>query len=73
MAAVQQSQPAFLDTLKSLVEIESGSRDADGVRAIAKLVARKLQELGGDVHLIEPLDGVRLVQELSRTAPATAQ
>ena len=60
LTAAQQAQPAFLDTLKSLVEIESSSRDADGVRAIAKLVARKLQELGGDVHLIEPLDGVRL-------------
>ena len=49
-------RPALLDTLKSLVSIESGSRDIEGLDRIAQLIAGRLTELGGKVELVEPFD-----------------
>ena len=51
--AVQQKAP-FLDTLKDLVSIESGSRDREGLDRISDLIAARLRALGGKVELIEP-------------------
>lgn len=51
--AVKEKQP-LLDTLKSLVSIESGSRDREGLDKVAALVAQRLQSLGGKVEQIEP-------------------
>lgn len=45
----EQQQAAFLDTLKTLVGIESGSRDLEGLRALAKLLADRLTSLGMEV------------------------
>ena len=45
---------ALLDTLKSLVEIETGSRDIEGLDRLAALVAERLRALGGEVDVIEP-------------------
>ena len=53
-AAAQREQPALLQTLQSLVEIESGSADREGLDRIAALIAARLQALGGQVELIEP-------------------
>jgi glutamate carboxypeptidase len=50
----------FLDTLKSLVEIESFSADRDGLDRIAELVAARLRTLGGRVEVLEPAPGVRM-------------
>ena len=49
-------RPALLETLKSLVSIESGSRDIEGLDRIAQLIAGRLKELGGQVELVEPFD-----------------
>jgi glutamate carboxypeptidase len=56
-AAVQrvvagQKQP-LLDTLKELVSIETGSRDAEGLAQAADWLAGKLRALGGQVEFIE--------------------
>jgi glutamate carboxypeptidase len=51
---VQQQKQPLLDTLKSLVSIESGSGDREGLDRISQLVAERLTALGGDVELIEP-------------------
>jgi glutamate carboxypeptidase len=51
--AVKKEQPAFLDTLKSLVEIESGSKDREGLDRIADVIAARLKALGGEVEMIE--------------------
>jgi glutamate carboxypeptidase len=51
--ASAQKQP-LLDTLKSLVEIESGSDDREGLDRISSLIAEKLKALGGEVEFIEP-------------------
>jgi glutamate carboxypeptidase len=52
LAANEKS--SFLDTLKELVSIESGSGDRDGLDKISALIADKLKALGGQVEFIEP-------------------
>jgi glutamate carboxypeptidase len=54
LALAKKEKPALLETLKELVEIESGSRDIEGLDKIANVIAAKLRVLGGKVELIEP-------------------
>ena len=55
-----QQKTAFLDTLKALVSIESGSSDVAGVTHIGEVIASRLRELGGEVETIPvPADMVR--------------
>src|SRR5688500_8986098 len=49
-------RPLLLDTLRSLVSIESGSRDIEGLDKISALIAGRLKDLGGAVELVEPSD-----------------
>lgn len=49
----QKEKPAFLDTLKSLVNIESGSRELEELDKIAKLLAKRFEALGAKVELID--------------------
>jgi glutamate carboxypeptidase len=51
--AAKEKAP-FLDTLKELVSIESGSGDREGLDKISALIADRLKALGGDVEFIEP-------------------
>jgi glutamate carboxypeptidase len=44
----------FIDTLKDLVSIESGSGDREGLDRIADLIASRLRALGGAAEFIEP-------------------
>src|SRR5262249_46496680 len=53
-ALAAKEKPALLDTLKSLVSIESGSRDFEGLSRLADLIASRLRALGGEVELVEP-------------------
>ncbi|QHJ01245.1 M20/M25/M40 family metallo-hydrolase [Xylophilus rhododendri] len=63
-AAVQQAaqaqQQGMLDTMRDLVNIESGSKDTEGLAKIAALIAERLQALGGNVKLIAPSDVFRM-------------
>ena len=52
-AAAAQKQP-LLDTLKEFVNIETGSRDMEGLAQASDLLAAKLRALGGQVELIQP-------------------
>ena len=54
LALVKKEQPALLQTMRTLVEIESGSRDIEGLDRIANDIAGRLKALGGNVELIEP-------------------
>jgi glutamate carboxypeptidase len=54
MSAVQKEKAPYLETLKSLVAIESGSGDREGLDKISELIAGKLKALGGEVAFIEP-------------------
>jgi glutamate carboxypeptidase len=48
----QAQTPALLDTLKTLVSIESGSRDLEGLEKISHLIGNRLQQLGMEVKTI---------------------
>lgn len=52
-AAAAQKQP-LLDSLKEFVNIETGSRDFEGITQATELLATKLRALGGQVQFIEP-------------------
>jgi glutamate carboxypeptidase len=58
-AAQAQRQP-MLDTMRDLVNIESGSKDTEGLAKIAALVADRLKALGGQVEVIAPTDVFRM-------------
>lgn len=49
----QSEQPKLLDTLKSLVNIETGSTHRDGLDVCAEFIATRLKALGGSVEIIE--------------------
>ena len=48
-----QKEP-LLATLKDLVSVESGSRDAAGLEKLAALIASRFKALGAEVELVEP-------------------
>jgi glutamate carboxypeptidase len=54
LSRVRQEQQAYLDTLRDLVSIESGSSDVEGLATIAELLAGRLRALGGEVEFVEP-------------------
>src|SRR5215471_6514010 len=54
MSLVKKERQPFLDTLKQLVSIETGSRDLEGLEKAAYLIAGRLQALGGKVELVDP-------------------
>jgi glutamate carboxypeptidase len=56
----QQEKAPLLDTLRDLVNIESGSKDAEGLARLAALIAERLTRLGGKVEVIEPSDIYRM-------------
>lgn len=53
-ALAQREKQPLLDTLKALVEIESGSADIEGVTRIGTLIAERLRGLGGGVEIVPP-------------------
>jgi glutamate carboxypeptidase len=46
LAAANAAQPAVVETLKTLVSIESGSRDVEGLATMAARLDERLQALG---------------------------
>ena len=60
-ARIRDEQTAYLATLKDLVSIESGSRDAEGLDRAAAFIAGRLRALGGEVDVVPaPADMTRL-------------
>ncbi|MBU3608698.1 glutamate carboxypeptidase [Polynucleobacter nymphae] len=53
-SVVEKEQKLYLNTLKELVSIESGSRDREGLDKISQLIFNRLKALGGQVEFIEP-------------------
>jgi glutamate carboxypeptidase len=53
LALAKKEQPAVLQTIKELVEIESGSADIEGLDKIAGVIAGRLTKLGAKVELVE--------------------
>ena len=52
MAAIEAEREPLIETIRQLVGIESGSRDPEGLRQIAAVIADRLRALGGDVELV---------------------
>ena len=52
LQASRQEQSAYLDTLRELVSIESGSRDLEGLNRLGQLIAARLRALGGQVEIV---------------------
>jgi glutamate carboxypeptidase len=52
-AAAAQKQP-LLDSLREFVNIETGSRDHEGITQATELLGNKLRALGGQIVFIEP-------------------
>ena len=50
----EKETAAFLETLKGLVAIESGSRDRDGLDRLSAHIADRLRALGAEVEFVEP-------------------
>ena len=68
LTRVQQERQPYLETLRELVSIESGSSDVEGLDQIAGVIAGRLRALGGDVELVDPpLDMVRFQNTPPRT------
>lgn len=64
-ALAASEQPKLLDTLKALVNIETGSTHRDGLDSAAEFIAAKLRAANGEVNIIDipaadiyPLEGV---------------
>ena len=45
----QQEKAPLLDTLRDIVNIESGSKDSEGLAQLAALISERLTRLGGKV------------------------
>ncbi len=58
MAAATAAQPAVVETLKSLVMIESGSTDVDGLAKMAALLDDRLKALGFKTERRKAMPGV---------------
>ena len=59
-AAATAEKAPLLDTLRDLVNIESGSKDREGLAQLAALVQQRLAALGGQVQLISPGEVYRM-------------
>jgi glutamate carboxypeptidase len=71
LARVQQERQPYLDTLRDLISIESGSSDVEGLARIADLIGTRLRALGGEVELVAPpADMVRFENTPPRTGAA---
>ena len=55
-ALVKKEKPAVIETLRQLVNIESGSRDKEGLDRLATLLGERLASLGGKVAFYTPND-----------------
>ena len=50
----EAQRPVYLDTLRDLVNVESGSRDLEGLGKLAALIQTRLTALGMSTQLIDP-------------------
>ena len=69
MAAAEAEREPLLETLRELVSIESGSRDAEGLRRIAGVIAGRLEGLGGEVELVTHDDPYVMVDTPDEIGP----
>lgn len=66
---VETQKQSYLETLETLVNIESGSKDIEGVNQIAKAVAERLKSTGAEVSIIQPNNRFKLDDTPEHTGP----
>ncbi|OTG67277.1 M20/M25/M40 family metallo-hydrolase [Acinetobacter silvestris] len=66
---IEAEKSVYVNTLKDLVNIESGSKDLEGVNHIAKLVAARLKESGAEVSILPTDDIYRMDDTPEQTGP----
>ena len=66
----QKEQQPVLDTLRDLVQIESGSKDIEGLNQIAERIASQLKTFGGTVEVLQTSDVYRLDDTPEKVGPA---
>ncbi|MDA9443731.1 glutamate carboxypeptidase [Bradyrhizobium sp. CCBAU 51745] len=69
-ALAQKERQPLLDTLRDLVNIETGSGDVEGLNVIAGRVADQLRQIGGEVEILQPTDIYRLDDTPEKIGPA---
>src|SRR5262249_24985101 len=69
-ALAQKEPQPRPDTLRDLVQIESGSQDIEGLNQIAGHVAGQLKQLGGAVEILQPTGIYRLDDTPEKVGPA---
>ena len=69
LEVAKKEQQPYLDTLRDLVHIESGSKDVAGVKKIAEYIAAKLKAQGAKVEVITPTDIYRLDDTPEQVGP----
>ena len=66
---VQAEEAAYLQTLKKLVHIESGSKDIAGLNQMANTVAQQLKTVGAEVNIVQPTDIYRMDDTPEKVGP----
>lgn len=69
-ALAQKQQQPLLDTLRDLVQIESGSKDIEGLNQIAERIASQLKQLGGTAEVLQTSDIYKLDDTPEKVGPA---
>jgi glutamate carboxypeptidase len=67
---VEAQQQPYLNTLEQLVNIESGSKDLEGLNTISKFVAERLKATGAEVSIIPSTDIYRMDDTPEEVGPA---
>jgi glutamate carboxypeptidase len=68
LTRAQGERQSYLETLRELVSIESGSADVEGLNRISDLIAGRLRTLGAEVEFVDPPAGmVRFENTPART------
>lgn len=65
----EDQKQSYLETLKTLVNIESGSKDIEGLNQIAQVVAEQLKKTGAEVSVIQPKEIMQLDGAPDQTGP----
>lgn len=66
---IQTEESAYLETLKTLVNIESSSKDIEGLNQIAQVVASQLKDVGAEVSIINSSDIYRMDDSPEKMGP----
>lgn len=69
MQIAESQKQSYLETLKTLVNIESGSKDLEGLNQMAKVVADQLKNVGAEVSVIESTDIYRMDDTPEKMGP----